>query len=337
MTTRFRVWGGRLLLLGLTLLAVAVVLWIVPSDKYLLLPDTAHPVDPLVTVPAADAKPDSDGGGIYFVDVVIKKASLLERAAPWLRSGADLVPADAVLPPGGNDSQRRRLDLQAMSRSQEIASAVALRALGRKVVAKPTGVVVDAVAPDAPAFGTIRPSDRIVAVNGVSVLTTAALRRELQKLAPGAEVRLGLAEGDGTREVTVRTRASQGRTVIGVIVEQGIHVTLPLDVTIDSGEIGGPSAGLAFALDVMEELGHDVDRGHRIAATGEIALDGSVHPVGGLKQKTIGARRAHVDLFLVPAGDNATVARRYASGLRIVPVHSFRQALSVLARLPVER
>jgi PDZ domain-containing protein len=105
-------------------------------------------------------------------------------------------------------------------------------------------------------------------------------------------------------------------------------------VKIEAGSIGGPSAGLPFALDVMEELGRDVDRGHRVAATGELALDGSVNPVGGLKQKTIGARRAHVDVFLVPAGDNAAEDRRYANGLRIVPVKSFRQALSALATLP---
>jgi PDZ domain-containing protein len=94
--------------------------------------------------------------------------------------------------------------------------------------------------------------------------------------------------------------------------------------------VGGPSAGLPFALDVMEELGRDVDHGRKVAATGELALDGTVLPVGGLKQKTIGARKAGVDIFLVPAGENAEEARRYAGGLRIVPVHSFRQALSAL-------
>jgi PDZ domain-containing protein len=105
-------------------------------------------------------------------------------------------------------------------------------------------------------------------------------------------------------------------------------------VTIDAGNVGGPSAGLAFALEVMEKLGRDVDHGHRVAATGEIELDGSVGEIGGVKQKTIGARKAGVDVFLVPAGDNAEEARRYADGLRIVAVQNFRQALSALATLP---
>jgi len=98
--------------------------------------------------------------------------------------------------------------------------------------------------------------------------------------------------------------------------------------------VGGPSAGLPFALDVYEQLGHRIDKGLKIAATGELDLDGSVGPIGGVKQKTFGARAAGVDVFLVPAGDNAVEARRYAGGLRIIPVESFQQALHALATLP---
>jgi PDZ domain-containing protein len=333
-TERLSRWSGRLIALGLVLLAVFAVLYVVPSDKYIFLPDKAHPVDPLVQVPASAAAPDRDAGGIYFVDVIVRKASLLEKLFPGYRDGADVVPAHAVVPPGANDAQRRKLDLQEMQRSQEIASAVALRALGRKVEARPTGVVIDAVDPKAPASGELHVSERIVAVDGTSVRTTTDLRRLLQERKPGSTVTLTVVGAQGRRDVAVQTTAADGRTVIGIVVEQGVEVKLPLAVRIDSGQIGGPSAGLAFALDVMEELGRDVDRGHKVAATGELALDGSVLPVGGLKQKTIGARKTGVDLFLVPAGDNAQVARRYADGLRVVPVKSFRQALSALATLP---
>jgi PDZ domain-containing protein len=85
---------------------------------------------------------------------------------------------------------------------------------------------------------------------------------------------------------------------------------------------------------VLEQRGRDVDHGLKIAATGEIQLDGRVTRIGGVKQKTIGARQAHVAAFLVPVdGDNAKVARRYAHGLRIVPVKTFQQALQALATL----
>jgi PDZ domain-containing protein len=105
-------------------------------------------------------------------------------------------------------------------------------------------------------------------------------------------------------------------------------------VKIDTGNIGGPSAGLAFALEVMEKLGRDVDRGHKVAATGEIFLDGQVGPIGGVRQKIFGARKAGVDIMLVPAGDNARIARQYAGPVRVIPVKSFRQALHALATLP---
>ena len=83
----------------------------------------------------------------------------------------------------------------------------------------------------------------------------------------------------------------------------------------------------------MQQLGHNVVHGHKIAATGEIFPDGSVGPIGGIKQKTIGAREAGVDAFLVPAGENARDARKDAGGLRIIPVESFPQALRALATL----
>ncbi len=103
---------------------------------------------------------------------------------------------------------------------------------------------------------------------------------------------------------------------------------------IGLGETGGPSAGLPFALEVLQELGKDVDRGYRVAATGEIELDGTVGPVGGLKQKTLGVKAADADVFLVPAGENAAVARHYAGNMRVIPVESFQQALRALRTLP---
>ena len=101
---------------------------------------------------------------------------------------------------------------------------------------------------------------------------------------------------------------------------------------IDAGNVGGPSAGLAFALQIMEALGKHVDHGYRVAATGEMKLDGTVAAIGGVKQKTFGARDAGADVFLVPAaGDNAAQARRYAHGLKIIAVKTFPQALRALA------
>jgi PDZ domain-containing protein len=144
----------------------------------------------------------------------------------------------------------------------------------------------------------------------------------------------------GSRTLVVRMKTvgvgkgASRRPVVGVSLEPALDIQLPIPVRIDAGNVGGPSAGVAFALEVMEELGRDVVHGHTVAATGEINPDGSIGPIGGIKQKTIGAREAHVDAFLVPAGDNAKEARRYAGGLTIIPVETFPQALHALATLP---
>ena len=109
-------------------------------------------------------------------------------------------------------------------------------------------------------------------------------------------------------DVTVRTIPSPPdprRPIVGILVDQDAKIELPFDVDIDLGRVGGPSAGLPFALEIARQLGRDVTHGCRIAATGALALDGSVIPIGGIKQKTIGARRADVDFFLVPVGENA--------------------------------
>lgn len=327
---------GRVVTVGLVLGVIVVGLaWLVPSDSYLILPDAAKPLEPKVEVEGGKPHPP---GGIYYVDVIIRQASVLEKMLPWAQpEGADLVPERALVPPGTSFVERRRQNLRQMDRSQAVAAAVALRELGYDVDAKPEGALVVAVAPGAPAEGKLEPTDVIVAVDGKPVQTPDDLRELIAKHVPGERVSLRVRAGGASHNVRVRTIESPdepGRPIVGIQVEQSADIKLPIDVEIDLGGVGGPSAGLAFALDVIEELRGDVDRGLRVAATGELSLDGKVGPIGGIKQKVIGARRTDVDVFLVPAGDNAVEARRHAGDLRIVAVESFRQALRALATLP---
>ncbi len=276
-------------------------------------------------------------GGIYYVDVVVRQASLLEERLGAARpDGADIVPSDALVPPGSSFRDRRQQTLRQMDRSEQVAAAVALRELGYDVRAEPAGALVAAVAPDAPADGRLEPTEVIVAVDGEPVRTPADLRRLIAKRKPGEPVKLSVRAGGATRTEEVGTVASPDepdRPIVGIQVEQSADIELPIDVDIDLGGVGGPSAGLAFALDLMEELRGNVDRGLRVAATGELELNGDVSPVGGIKQKVIGARRSGADVFLAPAGDNADEARRYAGDLPVIAVESFRQALRALATM----
>jgi Lon-like protease len=322
----------RLAVAGALIAAVVAVAWVFPTDSYIFLPNNAHAVAPLVKVQGGH---DPKGrGGIYFVDVLVRKATVLERIWSGSTEGATLVPASDVRPPGVNDAERRREELEEMRLSQSVAAAVALRELGYKVVAKPVGARIEATAPDGPSAKKLDPGDVIVAVDGKPVAAPSELRRAIRLRGPSAELRLRVRRGGKVLTVSVRpVLGPEGTPIIGVIVSQAARIKLPLDVEIDTGGVGGPSAGLAFALDVLEELGRDVDHGQRIAVTGAIELDGTVSPIGGVKQKTIGVRRSNIKIFLVPAGDNAREARRYADGIRIVPVRTFQQALRELATL----
>ena len=320
------------------IVAALIVLYLVPSNDYVLLPDAAHPVAPLVHVQGGH---DQTGpGGIYFVDVFERRATMLEKLFPWIRSGSTLVPANVIVQPGESDQQQRAADLREMTTSQRVAAAVALRKLGYHVVAKPDGVIVDAVELGSHAEGKLQPTDKIVSVNGAPTLTIEQLRTELGKVEPGDVVTLGVRRGSklvSVKVATVPDPLNPRRALVGFTPDQSADIRLPLKVQIDAGNVGGPSAGLAFALQVMEELGRNVARGYRVAATGQMELNGAVSPIGGVKQKTYGVRKAKADVFLVPAGDNAREARRYAHGLRIIAVKSFQQALHALATLPRKR
>jgi PDZ domain-containing protein len=330
---------SRLIAAGLILFGIALFLYLIPSDKYVLLPDRAQPVAPYVTVKGE--RNDNDGGGIYYVAVEVKKASVLEKLFHGLHQGATLVPATEIVSRGQSDQQHRREELHAMAESQQIGAAVALRALGYHLNVRSTGAVIAAVAGDAPASGKLKPRDIVVSVDGRRVVTPNDLRSLIRRHRPGETVRLTVRSQDKVRKVAIKTIADPhdpARPLIGVItdcsLETATTIKLPVPVRINLGQVGGPSAGLAFALDLFEELGHDVDHGHKVAATGQLCIDGTVVPVGGLKQKTIGAREAGIDVFLVPVGENARDARRYAGRMRVIPVDSFQQALRVLATLP---
>ncbi|MFN2629148.1 MAG: S16 family serine protease [Gaiellaceae bacterium] len=322
---------------GLALLAIVIVaLWLIRSRSFLLLPDKAHPVGPLVHVQGG--RTPSGRGGIYFVDVLEQRASLLDELIPGvLHDGATLVPAQRIVPPGMNDKSQRRADLQQMLMSQRIAAAVALRKLGYHVTARPSGILVDTAIPNTDAVGKLQATDVIISLEGRPVRTFADLRAAIRRHRIGDAVRVGLRRGSDLTSVDVRlTRSTNNPALpaLGVVVEQANNIKLPIAVNIDAGNVGGPSAGLAFALEVMEKLGRDVDHGYRVAATGELATDGTVIPIGGVEQKIFGARLAKVDVFLVPAGDNARTARLYAKGVRVVAVQNFQQALRALATLP---
>jgi Lon-like protease len=323
--------GGSVVVLALLTI---LILFSLPSDKYILLVDVAHPVAPFMKV--QNARP-SDAQSVYFVDVQERKASELEALLPWIHRHASLEPAGDVVAPCSTDAQAIAAGLQEMAVSQRVAAAVALQHLGYHVVIQPTGVFVSQLVEGTNAPCKLQPMDLILAINGHPTPTIAALHTVLDGVKPGDVAALRIRRAGHVLTVRVRTvgiKQDPGRAFVGFSPEQAANIKLPLRVSINLPEVGGPSAGLAFALEVMQRLGKNVTHGHRVAATGEIELNGGVAAIGGVKQKTYGVREAGADVFLVPAGENAKTARRYAGPVRIIPVRSLNQALQALATLP---
>ena len=314
------------------LVLTAIILMKISSGYYLFTPDGAHPVAPLVSV--AGAKPANGSGALYFVDVREVPASEFDMLfRRWLYPHSTKIKTSQLLAPGTNSAQYNQGTLREMATSKQIAAAVAERQLGLPVVARDNGVLVDNVFGNVPAAAKVFPADVIIAANGKSTIHLATLKAIDNTLKPGDIIHLTIVRGSQTVHEDVKTIADPqdpSHAIIGVVPEQGVQtIKLPVKVKIDSGGIGGPSAGLAFTLEVMRKLGRDVTHGYKVAATGEMTMDGTVFPIGGVKQKTYGVRDAGAQVFLVPvAGGNAKEAEKYAGpNLRIIPGSLAAQSL----------
>ncbi len=205
--TPFRLASAGLIVLVATL----VILVTRGSNSYLEIPDDAHSLADLVQVPGA--KPQQDGGGIYYVDVLLRPASLLESYVPVVRpEGSDLIDRTQIVEPGISDQERFKLDLATMKVSQAVASVVALRQLGYRVPIRADGVRVVAVTSGSHAAGLVRPNDVIVAANGKPVRTRTDLAAVLGHLKPGDAVKIDSRSSSTSRRSAGRRPGSRSRS-----------------------------------------------------------------------------------------------------------------------------
>lgn len=292
---------------------------------------------PLVTVPAGKGHPSR--AAILLTDVSLSRVRLIDYIPDVLRSDTQVVPAEAILgttPP----SQLAAQDELAMSDSKLAARVAALRRLGYPASITPAGAVINQVQTGSPAHGRLHVGDVIGAVDGRSTPLVTDVVAATRSHLPGQVVHLTVAPAGGRQSrdvaITLGSHQEQGKGVafIGVSLEQHYRHDFPFRVNINSANIGGPSAGLAFALAIVEELTPgDITGGHRIAATGTIARDGSVGEIGGVAQKAAAVRAAGGSVFLVPPGNYAKAKAHAGPHLRVIAVGSLGQALASLGRI----
>ncbi len=255
----------------------------------------------------------------------------------WLDPQRAVVPRQLVYPEGTTQRQQDEENAQLMSRSQESAKVAALRRAGFAV---PEVVVVEAVQKGAPALGRLEAGDQLLAVDGKAVRTPAAVGSAVRSHAPGEQVVFEVRRDGRRRTVRVPTQsrevAGSRRTVVGIT--PAIGYDFPFDVEVTLGEnIGGPSAGLLFALGIYDKLtpGPLAD-GRVLAGTGEIDSNGRVGVIGGIQQKVIAARDSGASVFLAPA-DNCRDLGAGDHGIQIVTVRTLDDAVHALDELAAGR
>lgn len=307
-----------------------------------LVPGTARDTEPLLAVTGVEEYP-SDGELLFTTVRVRQRPNLWEYLWLGFDDDATVLPEEEILG-DRTPEENRQFNLSLMTDSKQVAVAVALEELGYDAIGT-DGVVVQQLVPDTPADALLELGDTIVAIDGASTTTTSTLVEILAGRQPGDEIDLTIENfaGGEPEQIVVTLAANPDNPdagFLGIQPADRIRYGTDLDFTveIDSGSVGGPSAGLAFTLAVLDQLTEgELTGGARVAVTGTMRADGSVGPVGGVLQKTAAVRALGVDAFLVPAGlgdeELAAIFERAGDDLQIIPVDTLHDALVALGQL----
>lgn len=280
---------------------------------------------PLISVDGAETYPSD--GELRLTTVAVAggqrvPVSLLTMVRGWLDGARAVRPVEEVIPPDRTREEIDEANQAAMISSQEHATVAALEELGYAV---PTTMTIGETLEGTGADGVVLPGDVITHLDGRALVSFADLSAAMDELSPGDVARLTVLRDDAEVDVDVTTvDGGGGRALLGVLVDP--QFDLPVQVEIEIENIGGPSAGLMFALGIVQVLTEvDETGGALIAGSGTIDLTGEVGPIGGIAQKMVGARRDGVEWFLAPEANCPEVAR-VPTGLNVVAVSTLAEA-----------
>lgn len=305
---------------------------------YAIAPGSATNVGGLITVPGPDNHPAR--GQILLTTISFYQVRPVDALVGWLRPDIDVLPRDQVIPPHTSDKQYQQLNNDYMDESKDTAIEVALKRLGRKVIERGSGARVEQVLPKLPSVGKLKEGDVIVAIDGKPIATVTDAIAALHAHKPGDVAHLDIRPADHSTErkvdVPLAADPDKGNAILGVYLRTSnrhFDYDPPLKITINSGPIGGPSAGLAFTLGVLDTLTPgELTGGRKVAVTGTIDDEGRVGPIGGVLQKETAVKAAGADVFLVPAGDYKA-AKAHAGHLKVIKVATLEEALAALRTL----
>jgi PDZ domain-containing protein len=283
---------------------------------------------PIIAITGHPTNPTSGHLNLTTVGVNSNRVTPFRALFGWLQHDREVVPRSSVFPPGQSEEQVNKVDTAQFVDSQSSATAAAFCQLQY-----PSALGVVAVIAGTGADGKLKPFDQLLTLNGQSIDTQPKIAAVLAEQTPGetAQVHIKRASLPMTVAVTLSKPSDGGRGArLGVTVGQQCFAPYQVDLGL-ADQIGGPSAGLMFALGIMDKVGPtDLTAGRFIAGTGEIQPDGKVLPIGGIQLKMIAARRAGATIFLAPQDNCGDVREATPSGLDVIKVTSLGDAVSDL-------
>lgn len=322
--------GSALLVVLVLLASVLRVPYVVlgPGPTFNTLGVAGASGDPIIGIDGRDPNPTSGHLNLTTVSVSVDSISIVEAIKGWFADDRVVVPRDSVYPPGQTTEQTEQQNTADFIQSQNSAEAAALCELGY-----PAGVGVTSVDSSSQAKDKLKVGDVLVSVDGAPIADPDALQTVLQRRQPGDVVPIVVSRGGAQSSYDVPLIApAPGSTGarIGITVGAGCFGPFTINLGL-ADSIGGPSAGLMFALGIVDMLGpDDLTAGAFIAGTGTISPNGQVGPIGGIPLKMIAARRAGATIFLAPKDNCSEVRGVIPDGLRVIKVDTLHDAIQDL-------
>lgn len=309
------------------IIVVAAVVTFVRLPLYAISPGPAREVGPLIEVSGHEEYPSE--GRFVMTSIEFERVTPVGALVAWLDPDTAVVSEDELFAPGETPQEEERRAISQMDQSKIDAVSVVLKILTDYPKEHRPGALVESVVPGCSAEGRLYPGDLILSIDGERIGDRAEAAAAIEAVPSGETAAFEIRAGGKVQQVDLVRRPCGGEDepLVGVSLVDNF----PFRVRIASGEIGGPSAGLMWALGLYDLLTPgDLTGGRTIAGTGQIDLSGRVHPIGGVGEKVVAAGRAGASVLLVPSGNLEEARAAGDHGARVVPVSSLQHALDYL-------
>lgn len=319
----------------LIMAAIIIVGLYVRIDYFIVRPSRAVELGTLISV--ENAFDVQDRGRLYLVTISQQRASIFTAIYGYIHPYMEVKAIDTVIPDGMDEVEYRQQLREIMSESQQLAQVVALRRAGYEVDILSDGVIVIGLLDEAPAENYLEEGDLIIEVDNSRVSLATEVSAIVQDRLVGEEVKLLVTRQEVNLELIIPTGANPDDSdmpFLGILIQtSSLEPQIPIAIEMNTGRIGGPSAGLMFVLEILNQLTpEDITRGKSIAGTGTIDLNENIGRVGGVRQKVVAAKNAGAEIFFVPFG-NYDQAAGVIGNIEVVPVKNLEEVLFYINNL----